>query len=171
MPTSDKEPQKASDDLNAVPVAETRKDADVGSSSQPLYGVVAILDALGAAAYSREEANEFLKAREEVKAALVKTASEGLRIEKEDLTVFTFNDSIILTYVGKSGVTAAFIASNRPQSRRALPAIGKSMRKWPPSRIRSNWRRYSAWANPLIGSGVGSPIDPMSCVFTASWNI
>ena len=53
-------------DLKAVVSEERVKAADVGSPSQPLYGIVAILDALGAAVYSREEADEFLKARDEI---------------------------------------------------------------------------------------------------------
>src|SRR4030095_7626953 len=48
---------------------------------------------------------------------------------------------------------------------------GISTRNSRPSGMRSNWRRYSACAKPLIGRGVGSPIVVTSCVFTASWNI
>src|SRR5687768_5752831 len=89
-------------DLNAVASEEKVTVADVGSPSNPLYGVVAILDALGAAVYSREEANEFLKARDEILKRLGEIAQEGFRIETNDLKVFTFNDSIILTYVRKA---------------------------------------------------------------------
>ena len=42
---------------------------------------------------------------------------------------------------------------------------------WRPSGIRSNCRRYSAWTNPSIGSGVGAARDDKSFVFTARRNI
>ena len=89
-------------DLNAVVSSESVRVADVGSPSQPLYGFVAVLDALGAKAYSREEAEEFLKARDEIMRLLIDVAPDTFRVDKDDLKVFTFNDSIILTYVRKA---------------------------------------------------------------------
>jgi hypothetical protein len=68
-----------------------------GSPSQPVTGIVAILDALGAATYSREEAARFLESR-----ALVQQATQG-KLEPgfnfTRLKQFIFNDTVVLAYV------------------------------------------------------------------------
>ena len=92
------------DDLSAAPSREVIAASDeaagaIGSPSEPAHGLVAVLDALGAAVYSREEADEFLKARGEIIELLVHRATDVLKVRKEDLKIFIFNDSVVLTYV------------------------------------------------------------------------
>ncbi len=89
------------DDLK-VNVSEAIKVADVGSPAKPLHGFVAVLDALGASVYSREEADEFLKARDEIMRLIYDVAVDTFDVQKDDLRIFTFNDSIVLTYVRKN---------------------------------------------------------------------
>ena len=60
---------------------------------------VAILDALGAAHYSRKQAERFLKFRDEVVESLAKSVKKSLRSFKRDrLGRFVFQDTLILTY-------------------------------------------------------------------------
>jgi len=71
----------------------------VRSPANKKNGVIAILDALGAAHYSDENIQTFLKSRENVLGLLDKKI-EGMpdRIERNDVTVFTFNDTILIAY-------------------------------------------------------------------------
>lgn len=63
------------------------------------WGLVAILDALGAASYSDQEIARFLKSRENVLALLNAKAEAVLgEIKKERLSTFTFNDTILILY-------------------------------------------------------------------------
>ncbi|MGB2713517.1 MAG: hypothetical protein WBC51_05015 [Vicinamibacterales bacterium] len=72
----------------------------VGSPAEPVQGVVAVLDALGAAVYSREEADRFLQARDQVMKLLNETATTAsFRIDKSGLMRFIFSDTVVLTYV------------------------------------------------------------------------
>jgi hypothetical protein len=73
---------------------------NVGSPNKPLHGFVAVLDALGAASYSREDADRFLEARNAIMAMLA-SSTDLLSLAKEALKIFIFNDSIVLTYVRK----------------------------------------------------------------------
>ena len=75
-------------DLNANP-SETPKVADVGSPSQPLHGLVAILDALGASVYSKAEAEEFLETRNLVMEATNVLVGDLKRFDLEKLKQFT----------------------------------------------------------------------------------
>jgi hypothetical protein len=62
-------------------------------------GIIAILDALGAANYSEQDIKKFLKARENVLSLLgQKIANMPERIRPEDVDVFTFNDTILIAY-------------------------------------------------------------------------
>lgn len=86
-------------DLSATP-SETLKLADVGSPSKPLQGLVAILDALGAASYSRDEAEQFLQSRDLVMEATQDIVGSSLkRFEEDRLKRFTFNDTVVLAYL------------------------------------------------------------------------
>jgi len=60
-------------------------------------GIVAILDALGAATYTDEEVEQFLKSREIALNSMVpKIADVGHRIDAKQLEFFTFNDTILI---------------------------------------------------------------------------
>jgi hypothetical protein len=86
-------------DLNASP-SETLKMADVGSPSRPLLGLVAILDALGAATYSREDSERFLESRDLVMEATHDLVESSLkRFDEDRLKRFTFNDTVVLAYL------------------------------------------------------------------------
>jgi len=66
-------------------------------------GLIAILDALGAANYSREKINQFLKSREIV---LEQLRDKATRLKSIDLvTTFTFNDTVLILYQTKAPVT------------------------------------------------------------------
>jgi predicted nucleic acid-binding protein len=77
-----------------------------GSPSRPVPALVAVLDALGASVYSREEAEEFLEARSEIMKLLEDVAADSFKIVKDDLSTFIFNDSIILAYARRNGLTS-----------------------------------------------------------------
>jgi hypothetical protein len=68
---------------------------------QEREGLVAILDALGAAAYSDREINQFLKSRELVLELLAQKANSkadsGI-INADSVTTFTFNDTVLIVY-------------------------------------------------------------------------
>ncbi len=59
--------------------------ADVGSPDAPVTGLIAILDALGAATYSKDEAKRFLESRDLVINKLNERADAG-RIDKARLS-------------------------------------------------------------------------------------
>lgn len=88
-----------SSQLSAAP-SESVRVADVGSPGQPKYGIVAILDALGAATYSKIEAEQFLASRDRVMEATQAAAENSLkRFEVDRLKRFTFNDTVVLAYL------------------------------------------------------------------------
>ena len=60
-------------------------------------GLIAILDALGAASYSRDQIDQFLNSRQLVIDELMGKAAI-LGIEAESVTTFTFNDTILIAY-------------------------------------------------------------------------
>ncbi|NOT28273.1 MAG: hypothetical protein HOP16_19505 [Acidobacteria bacterium] len=100
----------ASADLNAHPPDETLTIEDElaatrGSPSRPLPALVAVLDALGASVYSREEAQEFLDARSQILRLLKNVAADVFKMNPEDFSVFIFNDSIIMVYVRRQPLT------------------------------------------------------------------
>ncbi len=67
--------------------------------SEQQQGLVAILDALGAADYSDQEIARFLKSREVVLQLLDKKVEAVLgQIKADRMTTFTFNDTIVLVY-------------------------------------------------------------------------
>jgi hypothetical protein len=67
-------------------------------------GLVAILDALGAANFSSTEVRQFLKARQEVLQLLREKAEDlldnsvGPQIAETKISTFTFNDTIVITF-------------------------------------------------------------------------
>lgn len=63
------------------------------------HGAVAILDALGASNYSEPEIQRFLESRERVLSELsawVEDTHGSVKIEPEELSTFTFNDTIVI---------------------------------------------------------------------------
>src|SRR5437879_3970716 len=65
-------------------------------------GLIAILDALGAATYSEGEIGRFLESRELVLNKLNERAEAG-KIDKGRLKVFTFNDTVVIVYLANPG--------------------------------------------------------------------
>ncbi len=65
------------------------------------YGLIAILDALGAASYTDEEISRFLESRGRVLELLKRNAhSKEIRgdILESGVTTFTFNDTVLVVY-------------------------------------------------------------------------
>jgi len=60
-------------------------------------GIVAILDALGTASYSGVEVERFLQSRKNVMQLLNEKIEGVLGIKSDRITIFTFNDTILLT--------------------------------------------------------------------------
>jgi hypothetical protein len=60
-------------------------------------GLIAILDALGAATYSEEKIDQFLKSRELV-LALLESKVRAIGIDVRRVTTFTFNDTVLIVY-------------------------------------------------------------------------
>jgi hypothetical protein len=73
------------------------------SPSHPAIGLIAILDALGAATYTQQEIERFLESRNLVLHKLNEKAEAG-RIDKERLRVFTFNDTVVIVYLAARAV-------------------------------------------------------------------
>jgi hypothetical protein len=73
-----------------------------GTPKQPVQGLIAILDALGAATYSESEIERFLESRELVLNKLDERAKAG-KIDKQRLKVFTFNDTVVIVYLARRG--------------------------------------------------------------------
>ena len=73
-----------------------------GTPKHPSQGLIAILDALGAATYSEAELERFLESRELVLNKLDERAKAG-KIDKKRLKVFTFNDTVVIVYLSKRG--------------------------------------------------------------------
>ncbi len=65
-------------------------------------GLIAVLDALGAATYSEREIERFLESRELVLNKLNERAKAG-KIDKNRLRVFTFNDTVVVVYLAQDG--------------------------------------------------------------------
>jgi len=89
----------ATRDLNAQ-LSEDIRAADVGSPRTPIRGLIAVLDALGAATYSQSECEQFLESRELVLNKLNERAEAG-KIDKKRLMVFTFSDTVVIVYRAK----------------------------------------------------------------------
>jgi hypothetical protein len=61
------------------------------------FGVVAVLDALGARLFSDGETTRFLASRKIVLKLLAEKAdSEAFRLQEEQITTFTFNDTVLI---------------------------------------------------------------------------
>jgi hypothetical protein len=71
------------------------------------WGLVDILDALGAPNYSDEEISQFLRSREIILGLLTEKAESILgEIKKEQLSTFTFNDTVLILYRTQPETTA-----------------------------------------------------------------
>ncbi|HEY7531710.1 MAG TPA: hypothetical protein VH681_02875, partial [Nitrospiraceae bacterium] len=67
---------------------------------RPLHAVVAVLDALGAADYSRDQVDQFLETRSWLLVELPRLLKQFLpRYSENRLRSFTFNDSVIIAYL------------------------------------------------------------------------
>lgn len=76
-------------DLNvAVSDTVTLRDELVGSPSKPLGGFVALLDALGAKNYTAQEADQFLKSRDEFIPFICSIAEQQITIDSNDFQRF-----------------------------------------------------------------------------------
>jgi hypothetical protein len=61
------------------------------------FGVIAVLDALGARLFSDGETTRFLESRKIVLKLLAEKAdSEAVRLQEEQITTFTFNDTVLI---------------------------------------------------------------------------
>ena len=69
---------------------------------QKQFGLIAILDALGAAAYSESEIDSFLESRDIVLNKLHQRADAGA-VDKARLKVFSFQDTVIIVYLAPKG--------------------------------------------------------------------
>jgi hypothetical protein len=64
-----------------------------------MTGMIAIVDALGAANYGEEHIAKFLESREKVLTLFTQKIEEMPdRIKRKDIEVFTFNDTILIAY-------------------------------------------------------------------------
>src|ERR1700720_3852036 len=92
-------PEKGSIEPLNVALTEHFRISD-GSPSDPLYGVVAILDALGAGSYTKDQADLFLKSRDLVLDATKSVVATSLKqFERRRLKRFAFNDTVIIAYL------------------------------------------------------------------------
>jgi hypothetical protein len=67
-------------------------------------GLIAILDALGAATYSDPEIDLFLESRDLVLERLkINQRAEAGQIDKARLRLFTFNDTVVIVYLAAKG--------------------------------------------------------------------
>ena len=85
-----------------------RVNSDVGPQNMTIdqqQGLIAILDALGAANYSQEKIGRFLQSRELVLEQLRWKAARVQEIDPTLLTTFTFNDTVLILYQTKAPVT------------------------------------------------------------------
>jgi hypothetical protein len=92
------------DDLSAAPFETIKVVEKAKGFPSPVSGLVAILDALGAATYSEPEIARFLDSRDQVLDKLNERAKAG-KIDKKRLKVFTFNDTIVIVYLAEQDVT------------------------------------------------------------------
>lgn len=69
------------------------------SPSNKQNGIIAVLDALGASNYSDADIQVFLKSRENIMTLLEEKIEEmSDRIDRNDIDIFTFNDTILIAY-------------------------------------------------------------------------
>jgi len=77
---------------------------------QQAHGLIAILDALGAASYTDEEISRFLESRGRVLKLLKKKANElahwEIDIVEDRVTTFTFNDTVLIVYRTENPTTS-----------------------------------------------------------------
>jgi hypothetical protein len=68
------------------------------------YGVVAVLDALGARLFQGGETTRFLESRKVVLELLAEKAdSEAVRLKEEQIATFTFNDTVLIVLKSAKG--------------------------------------------------------------------
>jgi hypothetical protein len=92
--------QAASAPLSASVTESLRLTDSAGSTIRPLHAVVAVLDALGAADYSRDQVDQFLETRSWLLVELPRLLKQFLpRYSEGRLRSFTFNDSVIIAYL------------------------------------------------------------------------
>jgi len=61
-------------------------------------GIIAILDALGAASFSDAEVTRFLEARSSVLESFEVKKGQSTVMSKDDISTFTFNDTLVIVY-------------------------------------------------------------------------
>jgi hypothetical protein len=85
------------------------------------HGIVAVLDALGAASYGDEEIKEFMRSRQNV-LRLLGQKIEGVlgHIESRHVEVFTFNDTVLI----------AFKTNTRPPGLEQVAAFFRILRRF-----------------------------------------
>src|SRR5207302_6780235 len=80
------------------------------TAMQQAHGLIAILDALGAASYTDEEISRFLESRGRVLKLLKKKANElahwEIDIVEDRVTTFTFNDTVLIVYRTENPTTS-----------------------------------------------------------------
>jgi hypothetical protein len=68
------------------------------------FGVIAVLDALGARLFSDDETKRFLGSRKIVLKLLAEKAdSEAFRLQEDQITTFTFNDTVLIVLKSVKG--------------------------------------------------------------------
>lgn len=82
-------------------------------------GIVAVLDALGASSYNQGEIGRFMQSRQIVMELLKEKAEEAITLKKENLTTFTFNDTVIIA------LTSTDITPSAKEARSFLSIIRK----------------------------------------------
>jgi hypothetical protein len=92
------------EDLDVVKIETVKLHDKAKAFPSPVRGLVAILDALGAATYTGAEIIRFLESREIVLDKLNERAEAG-KIDKARLRVFTFNDTVVIVFLANDHVT------------------------------------------------------------------
>jgi hypothetical protein len=83
-------------------------------------GIVAILDALGASSYDDSAVNQFLRSRERVFERLEEYLEEKTAITRQQLKMFTFNDTVVI----------ALVCARRPPDLKQIGAFSAILRKF-----------------------------------------
>src|SRR4051812_16701830 len=100
-------------------IMDNNKDKDLAEKPEE-QGVIAVLDALGAASFTDPEIKQFLKSRELVLEILKNGAEQELRhIEGGQISTFTFNDTVLIVY-----------RTPRPATIDDIEAFGKLLRQF-----------------------------------------
>src|SRR5208337_2407868 len=83
------------------------------------YGLVAVLDALGASNYSDKEIHRFIRSREIV-LDLLNEKVEDLELDRDAVTTFTFNDTVLIV----------LNTGSEPATIKAITSFFKLLRKF-----------------------------------------